>query len=106
MALKQGTASDSAKLRQILTEGSVNESDKDIMKFILFRIDVLQEGFVHLLNLPAQTALPFIEIIDGSSLRRGRPTVNAKYGINDAIVVGDYLFAKAYELGSRYGPAG
>ena len=45
------------------------------------------------------------DIIDGSSLRRGRPTVNAKYGINDAIVVGDYLFAKAYELGSRYGPA-
>ncbi|OWP55928.1 MAG: octaprenyl-diphosphate synthase [Thermoplasmatales archaeon B_DKE] len=45
------------------------------------------------------------DIIDGSSLRRGRSTVNAKYGINNAIVVGDYLFAKAYELGSRYGPA-
>ncbi len=26
-----------------------------------------------------------------------------KEGINNAIVVGDYLFAKAYELGSRYG---
>jgi geranylgeranyl pyrophosphate synthase len=45
------------------------------------------------------------DIIDGSSVRRGRPSVNAKYGINNAIVVGDYLFAKAYELGSRYGPA-
>lgn len=44
------------------------------------------------------------DIIDGSSLRRGRPSVNAKFGINNAIVVGDYLFAKAYELGSRYGP--
>ncbi len=44
------------------------------------------------------------DIIDDSSMRRGRETLNYKDGINNAIVVGDYLFAKAYELGSRYGP--
>ena len=44
------------------------------------------------------------DIIDGAATRRGKPTLNSKDGINNAIVVGDYLFAKAYELGSRYGP--
>ncbi|HLH85945.1 MAG TPA: polyprenyl synthetase family protein, partial [Thermoplasmataceae archaeon] len=44
------------------------------------------------------------DIIDNASTRRGRPTLNAIEGTANAIVVGDYLFAKAYELGSRYGP--
>ncbi len=44
------------------------------------------------------------DIIDRATLRRGRKTVNSGYGMENAIVVGDYLFAKAYELGSRYGP--
>lgn len=44
------------------------------------------------------------DIIDNAATRRGRPTLNNVDGIANAIVVGDYLFAKAYELGSRYGP--
>ncbi|MCL4420417.1 MAG: polyprenyl synthetase family protein [Candidatus Thermoplasmatota archaeon] len=44
------------------------------------------------------------DIIDAANSRRGKPSLNAVDGINNAIVVGDYLFAKAYELGSRYGP--
>ncbi|GGM66237.1 heptaprenyl diphosphate synthase subunit II [Thermogymnomonas acidicola] len=44
------------------------------------------------------------DIIDNASFRRGLPTLNVKIGVNNAIVVADYLFAKAYELGSRYGP--
>ncbi len=43
------------------------------------------------------------DIIDNSPYRRGRKTLSYRDGINNAIVVGDYLFAKAYELGSRYG---
>lgn len=43
------------------------------------------------------------DIIDNSPYRRGKKTLSYKDGINNAIVVGDYLFAKAYELGSRYG---
>ena len=43
------------------------------------------------------------DIIDNSPYRRGRETLSYRDGINNAIVVGDYLFAKAYELGSRYG---
>lgn len=44
------------------------------------------------------------DIIDNSPIRRNRPTLNKKYGMENAIVVGDFLFARAYELGSRYGP--
>ncbi len=43
------------------------------------------------------------DIIDNAATRRGRPTLNNVDGVANAIVVGDYLFAKAYELGSRYG---
>ncbi len=45
------------------------------------------------------------DIIDKSNYRRGRETLVYREGSDNAIVVGDYLFAKAYELGSRYGPA-
>ncbi|HKJ96952.1 MAG TPA: polyprenyl synthetase family protein [Thermoplasmataceae archaeon] len=44
------------------------------------------------------------DIIDNATVRRGLPTLNHVDGESNAIVVGDYLFAKAYELGSRYGP--
>jgi octaprenyl-diphosphate synthase len=44
------------------------------------------------------------DIIDKSKYRRGRETLASRDGVDNAIVVGDYLFAKAYELGSRYGP--
>ncbi|WP_337859911.1 polyprenyl synthetase family protein [Ferroplasma sp.] len=43
------------------------------------------------------------DIIDKSEYRRGRKTLASRDGVDNAIVVGDYLFAKAYELGSRYG---
>ena len=43
------------------------------------------------------------DIIDKSKYRRSRETLYSRDGIDNAIVVGDYLFAKAYELGSRYG---
>jgi len=38
------------------------------------------------------------DTIDRSSLRRGRATINALWGDSRAILLGDYLFAKAAEL--------
>ncbi|MFI9508724.1 polyprenyl synthetase family protein [Nocardia sp. NPDC052566] len=50
------------------------------------------------------------DIIDGDLLRRGRPTVHAKYGQADAIVVGDALlldtFGTLATAGGRSFPAG
>ncbi|TME03312.1 MAG: polyprenyl synthetase family protein [Chloroflexi bacterium] len=45
------------------------------------------------------------DVIDRAPLRRGRPTVAASIGNESAIVVGDFYFAKAYELASRTGSA-
>ena len=41
------------------------------------------------------------DVIDRSATRRGRPTVAAKLGDEPAIVVGDFYFAKAYELAAQ-----
>lgn len=41
------------------------------------------------------------DIIDESDVRRGAMTVNAQWGNQIAVLLGDYLFAKAFELISR-----
>jgi geranylgeranyl pyrophosphate synthase len=41
------------------------------------------------------------DVIDRSPTRRGRPTVSARLGDEPAIVIGDFYFAKAYELAAR-----
>lgn len=41
------------------------------------------------------------DVIDRSPTRRGRPTVAAQLGDEPAIVIGDYYFAKSYELAAR-----
>ena len=43
------------------------------------------------------------DVIDRSSVRRGRPTVAASLGDEPAIVIGDFYFAKAYEHAARTG---
>ena len=63
--------------------------------------------------LPAAMAVEMVhaatlihdDVIDRAPLRRGRPTVAASIGNESAIVVGDFYFAKAYELASRTGSA-
>jgi geranylgeranyl diphosphate synthase type I len=49
------------------------------------------------------------DIIDGDDIRRGRPSVQHKYGVDKAIVVGDTLifdmFLGLYECGERGVPA-
>jgi len=41
------------------------------------------------------------DVIDRSTVRRGRPTVAASRGDEPAIVIGDFYFAKAYEHAAR-----
>lgn len=38
------------------------------------------------------------DVIDRSALRRGRPTVNARFGDNVAILMADYLYSHAFRL--------
>ena len=43
------------------------------------------------------------DIIDRGMVRRGRETVNARYGDRVALLAGDALISKAIQLSSRYG---
>lgn len=38
------------------------------------------------------------DIVDRSSVRRGMPTVNARWGASTGVLMGDYLFARAFSL--------
>jgi len=43
------------------------------------------------------------DAIDKSSVRRGRPTINTVWGEEQAVLLGDYLFAKAGEFAATIG---
>jgi len=43
------------------------------------------------------------DVIDEADSRRGRPSVNARWGNNVAILTGDFLFAKASEISAELG---
>lgn len=45
------------------------------------------------------------DIVDASSRRRGMPSLNARWGNAVAVLVGDYLFARAYDYLTTGGPA-
>ena len=57
-------------------------------------------------KIPLATALELIhtaslvhdDILDGAKKRRGIATINSTYGAQIAVLVGDYLFAKAFQL--------
>lgn len=44
------------------------------------------------------------DINDHALLRRGRPSVHARWGRTFALLTGDFMFAKVYELMAPYGP--
>lgn len=56
--------------------------------------------------LPVATACEIIhmatlvhdDLIDASDRRRGRPTVHAKWGLAESVLVGDHLFARGFSL--------
>ena len=95
---------DSGKLAELLTY-SLKGGGKRIRpaltllsgKFYNYNLDYL---------LPMATAVEIMhtatlvhdDAIDNSPVRRGRPTINRVWDDNKAILLGDYLFAKAGEL--------
>ena len=41
------------------------------------------------------------DVVDGASLRRGAPSANVKWGNSAAVLVGDFLFARAFTMLNR-----
>jgi len=60
--------------------------------------------------LPAAAALELIhsatllhdDINDGGLIRRGREAAYVKYGLQNALVAGDFLFVKAFQIGGQF----
>lgn len=46
------------------------------------------------------------DVIDHASSRRGRPTVSAQWGEHQAVLYGDFLFARSFSLLTRHGHSG
>lgn len=44
------------------------------------------------------------DINDGGEMRRGRPAAYKKYGLQNALVTGDFLFVKAFGIGGKFDP--
>ena len=98
------TLKSSSKLTELLTH-SLKNNGKMIRPAL-----TLLSGKSHNCNLgcllPMATAVEIIhaatlvhdDTIDNSPIRRGRPTINKAWDDDKAILLGDYLFAKAGEL--------
>jgi geranylgeranyl pyrophosphate synthase len=60
----------------------------------------LAAGAIELVHL---ATLYHDDVIDQTSTRRGVPTVHSKWGIEIAVLAGDYLFARGCSLGAQAG---
>jgi len=91
-------------LRQVLLGGKVVRPTLTLLSgsFYNYNLEQLQ---------PMATATELMHIatlvhddaIDSADLRRGNSTINALWGVDLAILVGDFLFARAGEMAARAG---
>ena len=51
-----------------------------------------------MLELLHTATLVHDDVVDHAPLRRGRPSVNARWGDDASVLVGDYLYAKSFAL--------
>jgi octaprenyl-diphosphate synthase len=54
------------------------------------------------LELIHSASLLHDDIIDGSDLRRGKDSAYRKYGLANALVTGDFIFSRAFQLCARF----
>ncbi len=71
-------------------------------------------GYSHRDEIEVSTALEYLhaatllhdDIVDGASLRRGRPVANSIWGNPITVLVGDFLFARASSIATNTGKMG
>ena len=73
-------------LLTLLTGAALGECSADHIKFAA----VIE--FIHTATLLHD------DVVDISSLRRGRPTANAEFGNAPSVLVGDFLYTRAFQL--------
>ena len=90
------------RLRPLLTVSSYHMINNEIIQ---------KENSINHIGLAA--AVEFIhaatllhdDVIDESKQRRGRPTANEKWKNKTSVLVGDFLFSRAFQLMTKYGNA-
>ena len=122
-AIYQSVEQDLAKVEsQIKTVTEVDFPDlAELLKHILLGGKAIRPALTFLsakfykydldLLLPMATSVELMhtstlvhdDAIDKSAVRRGRPTVNSLWGMDRAVLLGDYLFAKAGEFAALTG---
>jgi octaprenyl-diphosphate synthase len=68
-------------------------------------------GYPHQRHIELATIIEFIhtatllhdDVVDMSDLRRGRPTANAQFGNAPSVLVGDFLYSRAFQMLVRLG---
>ena len=107
--IKSVTEVDSPALAELL-EHSLKEGGKRLRpvltllsaKFYDYNLDLLLPMATSV-ELMHTATLVHDDAIDDSAVRRGRPTVNSLWGEDRAVLLGDYLFAKAGEFAALTG---
>lgn len=64
----------------------------------LGRCDQQQVKFAAVIEFIHTATLLHDDVVDISSLRRGRPTANAEFGNAPSVLVGDFLYSRAFQL--------
>ena len=64
----------------------------------LGRCDAPQVKFAAVIEFIHTATLLHDDVVDISSLRRGRPTANAEFGNAPSVLVGDFLYTRAFQL--------
>jgi len=90
-------------------QGSSGKRLRPILTLLASRLgDERAEGAVHaaaLVELIHVASLLHDDVIDRAALRRGSPTVNAKWGNEVAILMADYIYSRAFSTAFEWLPS-
>lgn len=108
-ALKKEVEKCSATMREPALV-TLNAGGKRLRPAVLF-LTALNGRYNYQRLLPAAMAVELIhmaslvhdDVLDRADLRRGKPTVCSAFGRDKAVRVGDTLFARSFELFTKYG---
>ena len=76
--------------RMVYLSGALYPNDENLLINIAVAVEL-----IHLASLVHD------DIIDNSELRRGKPSLNQRWGSQVSVLTGDYLFAAAFNLISQ-----
>lgn len=103
-ALKENTCSDVAMIPLISNylSSTGGKRIRPILVLISSRLCNYwgEKGIIHscIVEFIHTATLLHDDVVDGSDLRRGHPSANAKWGNEASILVGDFLFSKSFTL--------